>query len=159
MPTDIFLKIEGIKGESKDKKHPDEIEISSFSWGMNQTGSFGTGGGGGSGKVHVQDVSFQKYIDKATAELQLHCCNGKHIPEAVLTVRKAGENPLEYLKITFNDLLVSHISQAGASGDKVVESFSINFTKYKSEYVEQKADGSGHPPVTAGYDLSKNEKV
>lgn len=35
MPKDYFLVIEGIKGESKDGKHPDSIEIESFSWGQN----------------------------------------------------------------------------------------------------------------------------
>lgn len=159
MPTDMFLKIEGIKGESKDSKHKDEIEILSWSWGMNQIGSFHRGGGGGAGKVEMQDLVLSKYVDKSTPELMLHCCNGKHISEAVLTVRKAGETALEYLKITFNDLLVSHISQAGTEGDLVNESCTLNFTKFKSEYQEQKLDGTGESPVTAGWDLKKNEKV
>jgi len=31
---DMFLKLDGIKGESQDHKHKDEIHIESFSWGM-----------------------------------------------------------------------------------------------------------------------------
>jgi len=35
--SDYLLKIDGIKGESTDLNH--KIEISSFSWGVSQTGS------------------------------------------------------------------------------------------------------------------------
>ena len=34
MASDIFAKIGDIKGESLDDKHKDEIEVLSFSWGV-----------------------------------------------------------------------------------------------------------------------------
>ncbi|MCP6726322.1 type VI secretion system tube protein Hcp, partial [Klebsiella pneumoniae] len=49
--VDMFLKLDGVTGESQDSKHKGEIHIESFSWGMNQTGASGSGGGGGAGKV------------------------------------------------------------------------------------------------------------
>ena len=58
MASDYVLKIDGIKGESTDSKHKDEIEIESFSWGATQPGSFASGGGGGAGKVSFQDIHF-----------------------------------------------------------------------------------------------------
>src|SRR5215467_9287803 len=91
MAVDMFLKLDGIKGESKDHKHKDEIHIESFSWGVSQTGSFGAGGGGGTGKVQVHDISVTKFVDKSTAALFLHCASGKHIPNGLITVRKAGD--------------------------------------------------------------------
>src|SRR5690348_6092500 len=99
MAVDMFLKLDGIKGESLDSKHKDEIQIESFSWGLAQTGTMSAGMGGGAGKVNVHDISVTKYVDKSSPELMLACCNGKHIPSGLLTVRKAGEKPLEYLKI------------------------------------------------------------
>ncbi len=45
----------------------------------------------------MQDISFTKYVDAGSADLQLSCANGKHLKSAKLIVRKAGENPLEYL--------------------------------------------------------------
>src|SRR5262245_10475584 len=80
MAVDMFLKLEGVKGESKDHKHGGEIHIESFSWGMNQTGAHATGGGGGAGKVHVHDISFTKFVDKSSPTLMLFCAGGKHIP-------------------------------------------------------------------------------
>ena len=56
--VDFFLKIDGIPGESADSKHKDEIDVISWSWGANQTGTMSYGGGGGAGKVNFQDFSF-----------------------------------------------------------------------------------------------------
>ena len=51
MAFDSFLKLDGIKGESVDSKHKDELEILSFSFGANNTGGGRAGGGGGEGKA------------------------------------------------------------------------------------------------------------
>jgi type VI secretion system secreted protein Hcp len=158
--VDYFLKIDGIPGESKDSKHPDEIDVYSWAFGGAQAGSFGVGGGGGSGKVHMQDFSFTKKLDKATSELFLNMCNGCHIPKGVLTCRKAGKEPLEYLKITMQDLLVSSFSTGGSGGDLFpTENWSLNFTKVKYEYTEQDEKGKGKSPVATGWDTKKNEKL
>src|SRR5262245_66611402 len=116
MAVDMFLKLDGIKGESKDDKHKDEIHIESFSWGMNQSGSMGHGGGGGAGKVSVHDISITKFVEKSSCDLMYACASGKHIKEGLITVRKAGEKPLEYLKIKLTDILISGIQEAGHGG-------------------------------------------
>ena len=74
--------MDGIKGESVDSKHKDEIDVLAWSWGMSNSGSAHMGGGAGSGKVNVQDLSLTKYIDVSSPDLMLSCCNGKHIPKA-----------------------------------------------------------------------------
>src|SRR5262249_45569194 len=104
MAVDMFLKLDGIKGESHDSKHKEEIHIESYSWGLNQTGAHGAGGGGGAGKVSVHDISITKFVDKATAALLLHCASGKHIPTGLVTVRKAGDNALQDRKIKLTDI-------------------------------------------------------
>src|ERR1700757_5181666 len=100
MAVDIFLNIQGLKGEALDAKHKDEMDIFSWSWGMHQRGSGHVGGGLGSGKVEVMDMTLTKFIDKSTPDLMLACCNGKHYDKAVLTNRKVGEKPLEHFVIT-----------------------------------------------------------
>ncbi|HEX3727819.1 MAG TPA: type VI secretion system tube protein Hcp [Pirellulales bacterium] len=159
MATDMFLKLDGIKGESKDDKHKDEIDISSWSWGMSQTGTFGTGGGGGAGKVSFHDISISKNVDKATPELMLRCANGKHISEGLLTVRKAGENPVDYLKLKLTDILISSV-QHGGGGEIVSESVTLNFGKVNLEYQQQGANGKADGgPVGMGWDLAANKKA
>src|SRR3954462_4120254 len=107
MAVDMFMKIDEMKGESRDTKHKEDIDVLAWSWGMSNSGSAHVGGGAGAGKVNVQDLSFTKYIDKSSCSLMLACCNGKHFPSATLVVRKAGEQPLEYLTITLTELIVT----------------------------------------------------
>jgi type VI secretion system secreted protein Hcp len=152
---DAFLKIDGIKGESKDSKHADEIQLVSFSWGATNAGAHSAGAGGGAGKVSMQDFHFTMSVNKASPNLMQYCCTGKHIPTAFLTVRKAGGTQLEYIKIKFSELLVSSFQTGGTQhGDAVpLDQISLNFTKLEYDYIPQKADGSGDGPVHGGYDL------
>jgi type VI secretion system secreted protein Hcp len=154
----MFLKIDGIAGEAKDDKHADEIDILAWSWGMTQSGTMASIGGGGAGKVSVQDMSFTKWIDKASPNLMLACCNGKHLPNSLLTVRKAGEKPLEYLKITMTDCILSSVSNGGSDGEeRLTENITLNFAKVKMEYQAQKKDGSPDGgAVTTGWNIETN---
>ncbi|MBK8209072.1 MAG: type VI secretion system tube protein Hcp [Rhodospirillales bacterium] len=159
MAVDMFLKIDGIKGEARDSKHKEEIDVLAWSWGLSQSGSAHMGGGGGSGKVQVNDISVTKYIDSSTNALMLHCCNGTHVKEGVLTVRKAGgKDPVEYIKITMNDIIVSSLSTGGSGGeDRLTENLSLNFAKFKLEYTPQKADGTKEAAKTVGWNIEENK--
>lgn len=156
---DAFLKIQGIEGESKDAKHENEIDVLSFSWGESQSGSFAYGGGGGAGKVTMQDFAFTMKMNKATPKLFLACATGEHIPEALLTVRKAGKEQQEYLKVKFSDLLVASYTPTGSAyGDEVpTESIALNFAKVEIEYREQLASGDLGGTIRAAYDLKRME--
>jgi len=159
MAVDMFLKLDDVKGESRDAKHKDAIEVLAWSWGMTQTGTMHIGSGGGTGKVGVQDLSITKYIDKATPSLTMYCCNGKHFKEGVLIVRKAGAKPLEYLKITMKEIIVTSVSTGGSGGEeRLTENISLNFAEFKSEYVPQKADGSADSTITAAWHIAENKQ-
>src|SRR5262245_42557819 len=117
MAVDFFIKIGEVKGESKDGKYPEWIDVLSFSWGLSQSGSFGHGGGGGTGKVNVQDLSFMKRMDTATPDLMLHCAAGEHYPEATLIARAAGgvkNKPVEYMKIVLTDVIITSVQHSGS---------------------------------------------
>ena len=160
MAVDMFLKVEGLEGEAKDKTHGKEIDILAWSWGMSQSGTTHTGGGGGAGKVNVQDASFTKFIDKSSPDLMLACCNGKHYGEAKLVVRKAGENPLEYLIITMTDVMVTSVSTGGSGGeDRLTENVTLNFSKVKVEYAEQTEKGGAGAKPKMGWDIAANVKL
>jgi type VI secretion system secreted protein Hcp len=160
MAVDMFIKIGDLKGESVDDKHKEEIDVLAWSWGMSQSGTTHLGTGAVSGKVNVQDISFTKYVDKSSPNLMQYCCNGKHFAEALLTVRKAGETPLEYLKLTLKDLMITAVSTGGSGGeDRLTENVTLNFSQFKVEYTPQKKDGTGDAAVTIGWDVAKNVKV
>jgi type VI secretion system secreted protein Hcp len=156
--VDYFLKIDGIPGESQDDKHMDEIDVESWSWGEVNSGSHAGGGGGGAGKGSMHDFSFAMRVNKSSPKLFLACANGQHIASAMLTCRKAGKEGQEYLKIKFNDLLVSNFQTGGSGGEVVpVDQISLNFSKIEFSYAPQKQDGSLDSPVVHNYDLKKNK--
>jgi type VI secretion system secreted protein Hcp len=160
MAMDMFIKIDGIPGESQDHKHKGTIDVLAWSWGASNSGSAHIMGGQGSGKVNVQDLSFTKYIDKSSPDLFLHVCNGKHIKEATLTVRKAGEKPVEYLTITMTDMLISSLSTGGSGGeDRLTENVTLNFAKVKVLYKEQTPTGAVASTPETGWNILSNEKM
>jgi len=161
MAVDMFLKVDGIDGESMDTAgHGDEIDVLAWSWGLSQSGTMHVGGGGGAGKVNIQDISITKYFDKASSPLMQACMSGKHIPEATLTVRKSGGEQLDYIIIKFTELLVSSLSTGGSGGeDRLTENLSLNFAKVEITYKPQGADGSVGADVVAGWDIQGNAAV
>jgi type VI secretion system secreted protein Hcp len=160
MAVDMFIKIGALDGESKDSVHKDSIDVLAWSWGMSNSGSAHVGGGIGAGKVNVQDLSLTKYIDQTSTELMLACCNGKHFPEAKLTVRKAGEKPLEYLVVTMTDVMVTSVSTGGSGGeDRLTENVTLNFAKVKVDYTEQTQSGGAGAKPKMGWDIQANKKL
>jgi type VI secretion system secreted protein Hcp len=157
MAVDMFIKIGDVDGEAKDHKHKAEIDVLAWSWGMSNSGSAHVGGGAGAGKVNVQDLSFTKYVDKASPKLMLACCNGKHYDTALLTVRKAGEKPVEYIKIKLNEVLITSVSTGGSGGeDRLTENVTLNFSKVHVDYTPQDDKGAPGTAIPMSWDISAN---
>lgn len=163
MAIDIFLKIDGVDGESTDDKHKNEIALLSFSWGEAQLtpAGGGGGGGGGAGKVTVQDFHFTTLVSKASPRLFLACAKGQHFKTAVLTVRHAGASPADFLKWRLADVSVSGYQTAGdLAGDALpADHVSLGFGKIEVEYTPMKPDGKPDVSVKAGWDVKANRPV
>lgn len=145
MAVDFFLKLTDIEGESTDVKHKDELIIESFSWGLMHPAD---------DRVSVHDFNFMHFVDKASPVLMLSCATGKHIDEAVLTARKAGEKPLEYLIIKLEDVVVTGFQPGGSAGDILPEeSVSLSFGAIEFTYTVQKADGSAGEEISRGFNV------
>ena len=159
MAVDIFINMgEKIKGESQDKTQgpKGDIDVLAWSWGMSQSGTMHMGSGGGSGVVNVQDLSFTKYIDKATPALMTHCCHGTHIDKIVLLVRKAGGKQNKYVEMTMTECIITSVSTGGSGGeDRLTESITINFAKVKYEYFMQDTKGETKSGGELNYDIAK----
>jgi type VI secretion system secreted protein Hcp len=158
MAVDMFLRIEGIKGESKDSKHADEIQVTGWSWEAAQTGTSGKGTGAGAGKVEHQDIEIRKLADRSSPTLYKACCKGEHIKSADLTVRKAGGDALEYLIIHLEDLLITSFKLGGEpTNDQIEEVLRINFSRAAIHYTPQDEKGLGGAKVSGGWDLQTNQ--
>ncbi len=160
MAVQMILRLDDIAGESKKDGHEAEIDISSWAFGMSQSGTWHTGGGGGGGIVNMQDITLTKYIDAASCDLMARCCDGAHIPTGTLTVYKVGGTNLDYYKIDLEKIIISSVQTAGtAGGDDVVETVSLNFAVVKIKYKEQADDGSAKAEYEMGFNVETNVAV
>lgn len=154
MAVDMFIRIDDIAGESADSKHTGEIDIKAWKWRAHQAGSSQLGSGSGTGKATVEDLTFESHFDKASPTLMDMAVKGTPFKQAVLTVRKAGGTPLEYIKVTMLTGIISDVTYSLPIGSEVpMVSVSLNFASVEVEYTPQAADGTGMAAV------SKNIKV
>ncbi|MFT6180796.1 MAG: type VI secretion system secreted protein Hcp [Akkermansiaceae bacterium] len=154
--VEMFLKLEGIEGESRDSQHKDEIDVLAWSWGVSQSGSFA---GGFAGRASFQDLSLTKYIDKASPSIMYRVFTGQQIPKAELFMTKAGAKGNEtFMTITMEPVLVSSYSTGGSGGeDRFTENLSLNYGKVTIEYRKQNETGVYEPGIKAGWDLQQNK--
>ena len=156
--VDYYLKLDGIDGESSNEGHRGSITLDSWSFGATQMGT--SGGGGGSGKVIMQDFHFDKHVDKASPKIFEALTTGKHIKDATLELcRTDSERQSQcYLVITLTDVVISGYQLGGSGGDVPTDQFSLNFAKIEFSYKPQKADGTLDSPVKATYNVKANVK-
>jgi len=157
--VDYFIKIDGIAGESQDAGHKGEIDVLTFSWGETRPGGQ-IGGGGGAGKISVQDFHFSAQTSKASPKLFLACATGEHIKKAVFIGRRAGQFQ-DFLTLTLSDVLVVAFQIGGSetADPSPVDEISLNFARIEFEYREQKPDGTLDTPVKAGWDVGQGRKI
>lgn len=158
MAVDMFIKIGDIKGESTDVKHKNEIEVVSWHWGVNQTAAPHVGSGAGAGKVTVRELTISKHIDVASPKLFLTCSEGRHLAEAKLSVRRAGMSSFDFFTIAMKDVIVTAVLMDGTE-EGLTESVSLAFNQVTVSYTPQGASGQPGTPVTAGWNVVKNQKL
>jgi type VI secretion system secreted protein Hcp len=140
-----FLKIDGIDGGAMDKWHKGEIQIDSFS-----LGTHSSGGGGGAGKVAIQSFTITKAVDKSSPLLFKGAADGKSYKEMVLSFeRKAGgSRSSDYLKFTFDNVLISAITDGTSSKEIPLEQVTFNFQKCKETFIPVSSSGKIGSPVS-----------
>jgi type VI secretion system secreted protein Hcp len=158
MSLEIFLKLDGIDGESKDDDHTGEIEINSFSWGVSHPSSVQNGWGSSTGQADVSDFSIMKFADIASPKLMLYALNGKTIASGMVTFRKtAGDSKIDYLTYQLSDVFCTSVQQSAGGGDQVSESVSFSARQFVATYYPQNADGSKGDKQQTGWDLAANK--
>jgi type VI secretion system secreted protein Hcp len=138
----MFLKLDGVQGESSDSKHKGDIEISSFSFGEGSGGAQAHGSGGGAGKTSFSSFTITKVADKTSPLLQEAAFSGNHYKEAdVFFARKSGKGQQakgqqDYLEIKLTDVLVSSYQTGGhGSGMAPTETFTLNGSKGEATFI------------------------
>jgi type VI secretion system secreted protein Hcp len=155
--VEYFLKLSRIQGESQHPKHPDEIEVRSWSWGLTSTKGIGSGTGHvGTARPTFQDLAIVKGVDRSSPKLAEACVNGTHLQEAVLSASRPGGSKLlqDFLVLRLSDVMISSFVEVADEGMSFPScSFSLNFSRIVYSYTMQMADGTADAPVTWAWDF------
>jgi len=161
MAIDVYLQIDGIKGESQDDKHKDWIECESVNWGLVQprSATASTGGGHTAERVEVQEVTFSKLADLSSPILMQTCAMGKTIPKAKFEFMRADGNgtPVKYFEIELENVLIGAITPGIEAGSILAEHVSLKFSKVKWKYTQQKIGGGTGGTTMGEWDLAANK--
>ncbi|MDR2259958.1 MAG: type VI secretion system tube protein Hcp [Azoarcus sp.] len=157
--AEIYIKIEGITGECKDTKHKNWVEALSLTYGVSQSSSMFTGGGGGVGKADFDSLSFLHYYDRASPNLFKFCAAGKHIPTVEVSLCKSGGGQQEFAHLTLSDVLVMRTGMSGAGGEDIpTELVELSYARIKIAVKEQNADGSVGAETTGSWNVKENKE-
>jgi type VI secretion system secreted protein Hcp len=172
---EIFLKLDGIQGESTAKGHEKEIVVLSYEQSITQSVTGPSGGGGAAGKAIFSGVRFRKQVDKASVPLLLACASGTHIKDARFTFCR-GAAGLEFYKVNVKDVLATRVVQAAGTGAQYPLAFdalnagadtqgfldevTLDYVTIEWEYQLFGSDGKpSGGPVKGGWDRKKNQKI
>ena len=163
MAIDVYLQIDGIKGESQDDKHRDWIECESVHWGIFQpkSATASTGGGHTAERAELEEIAFRKVADLASPLLMQHCAMGKTIPKAKFEFMRADGDgtPVKYFEIELENVLIGGISPGISAGSLLSEEVALKFSKVKWKYTQQKIGGGIGGNTMGGWDLAGNKVV
>jgi type VI secretion system secreted protein Hcp len=160
MAIDVYLQIDGIKGESTDSAHKDWIECKSVQWEVLQpkSATASTGGGHTAERAELSEISISKLVDLASPMLAQLCACGKTIPKAKLEMMRADGNgePIKYFEVELENVLIGHIAPQFAGGGIGGESLGLKFSKARWKYTQQKIGGGASGNTAGGWDLATN---
>jgi type VI secretion system secreted protein Hcp len=161
MAIDVYLQIDGIKGESADDKHKDWIECKSVNWGVLQpkSATASTGGGHTAERCEHTEIELMKLADLASPVLLQTCSSGKTIPKAKFEFMRAdgqGER-VKYFEIELENVLIGSVKPSVAEGDFMHEKVGLKFSKAKWKYTQQKIGGGAGGNTSGGWDLATNK--
>ena len=157
MSSDFHLKIEGVEGEAGHKDHKGEIEIHSWSWGVNNESGAASGGGSGKGKATGGNFRFSHNYDKASPVLAKNCVTGKHFKDVTLTCRKSGEGQQDFLKVVMKEVFITSVAPGGSQGGDVVEVVECSYKDIEFTYKAQDEKGAAKGESKFGWNVASTE--
>ncbi|MBP5986803.1 MAG: type VI secretion system tube protein Hcp [Azonexus sp.] len=156
MAMDFHIKFDGIDGESTHVDHKGEIDLVSWNWGLTSAPAPG-GSGSGSGKPQPGALNIVHLYDKASPQLAKQAAMGKHIKQAWLTARKAGDKQKDFFKVTMKEILVTSVQVAGDRDGGMVEEVALNYAYIDFSYTPTDAKGKPGTPVGMAWDVKKGK--
>jgi type VI secretion system secreted protein Hcp len=161
MASDMYMKLQGIDGDSTDEKHAKWIELISFGVGhslpMDGTKSKGTRS---AGKAVFSDFSVAKQMDSTSPQIADHVARGQHIPEVTIELCRATGEKSVYMKYVLKDVVISSYSTGASNGGgEPTESLSFDYSEIHWVYTPADVKGKKAADMKKGWSLAENKSV
>ena len=142
---DTFIWFEGINGPVQVKDYKDCIEVESFSNGGNQSVSSEPNKSRYAGTAIIGDFVINIDAGLSTPTLFQSLCNGHVFTNVELKLTYMVEKERKtYMTYKFENVILSGYSISGASGQKAMETLSLNFATINIDYADDDdKDGKG----------------
>lgn len=143
--SDIFLHVKTqragkIKGECATENHVDDIAVLRWNWGVAANTAIGSNQS--TARRSYKHLVLTKRIDSASTGLLSALVSNDAVSEAVLSMRKAGGEALDYFRMTLNEARVVNVEVTVGDDGRAVETVAFAFTKIEIEYQRQQVQGS-----------------
>lgn len=110
----IYLKLNGIEGESQTKGFENQIKIIAYNHNSTKRESGEVRG------TYMGGLTLTKPVDLATPGLYEHYCNGKTVKEGVLTLCRSDKGAmLPFIIYTLTNVRISRMSNHGSATETV----------------------------------------
>jgi type VI secretion system secreted protein Hcp len=157
MAIDVFLRIDGITGESQNPNFKGQIELESFSFGANNVVNIGSGTGSGSGKVSFTPITVTKLPDTTSPVLFLAVCQGTRFGTATISFVQPGASAA-YITFDLGTVIASGLTTSVTNG-VTLETITLVCGSLRYTVVTYNASGAATGTVTDGWDITKNVKL
>jgi type VI secretion system secreted protein Hcp len=153
--VNAYLFVDGITGPSTSKTGA--IDILSFSWGVSQTSTYGTGASGKeakAGRADFSNLTIMKVLDKTSPYMADMCWSGDILKKVyILYDKPVGDKQADYFRIYLQDALITSLQLSGSS-DNPTESVSFAYQQIEIAYRAEKDDGTLEAADRKGHDLA-----
>jgi len=160
MAIDVYLQIDGIKGESADSEHQGWLECVSVNWKLHQpkSATSSTAGGQPAERAELSDVAFTKLCDLSSPILAQHCAMGKTIPKARFEFFRAdGQGTrVKYYEVELDNVVIGEVAQSVSASIGMVDHIGLKFSKVKWKYTQQRIAGGAGGNTAGGWDAATN---
>jgi type VI secretion system secreted protein Hcp len=163
MSYDVFVKIDGVDGESNDAKHVGWIEVTSHGVALSQniSSTASSAGGACAERADFSEFTFSKLLDKASPLLALACASGTHFNSIIVELCRAGTEKVKFMEYKLSNCIISAVT-TGSKGSAFFpsEHVNINFGKIEWTYTLQRRQGGwAAGNIAGGWNLEKNARA
>ncbi|MFV0389452.1 MAG: type VI secretion system tube protein Hcp [Pyrinomonadaceae bacterium] len=152
----IFIKIDGVEGESQKAGFEGQMESEAFSFGVSAPHA-PEGSGHSGGQIHAHEAQFAVAEGRHSVEFWKKITTGTHFPTMIVSMTKqTGDGQQQVWKeYTFSSVYVTSVNSADSADGPSRQSLSVAADVFKVDYKAQDASGALKSVGSTEYNIRK----